>query len=93
MHGAEREVGRNEDAEIGALRKDVRTRLRLCASLTIAEWLLPAWLVSFRAAARSVGREDVEIILTAANNAGVELGTARRRLERRLDERAPERVL
>jgi molybdate transport repressor ModE-like protein len=55
------------DAEIGALRKDLRSRLRLCASLTIAEWLLPAWLVSFRAAARSVGREDVEIILTAAN--------------------------
>ena len=55
------------DAEIAALRKDLRSRLRLCASLTIAEWLLPAWLVSFRAAGRSVGREDVEIILTAAN--------------------------
>src|SRR6202167_4397937 len=27
------------DAEIGALRKDVCRRLRLCASLTIAEWL------------------------------------------------------
>src|SRR5580693_8087479 len=55
------------DAEIAALRKDLRSRLRLCASLTIAEWLLPAWLVSFRAAARHLGREDVEIILTAAN--------------------------
>ena len=55
------------DAEIALLRKDLRSRLRLCASLTIAEWLLPAWLVSFRAAGRSVGREDVEIILTAAN--------------------------
>jgi molybdate transport repressor ModE-like protein len=54
------------DAEIAALRQDLRSRLRLCASLTIAEWLLPAWLVSFRAA-RNVGREDVEIILTAAN--------------------------
>jgi molybdate transport repressor ModE-like protein len=55
------------DAEIALLRKDLRSRLRLCASLTIAEWLLPAWLVSFRAAARTAGREDVEIILTAAN--------------------------
>ena len=55
------------DAEIAALRHDRRGRLRLCASLTIAEWLLPAWLVSFRAAARSAGRADVEIVLTAAN--------------------------
>ena len=55
------------DAEIAALRQDRRARLRLCASLTIAEWLLPAWLVSFRAAARNVGHRDVEIILTAAN--------------------------
>jgi molybdate transport repressor ModE-like protein len=61
------DVASELDAEIAALRKDLRSRLRLCASLTIAEWLLPAWLVSFRAAARNVGREDVEIILTAAN--------------------------
>jgi molybdate transport repressor ModE-like protein len=61
------DVASELDAEIAALRKDLRSRLRLCASLTIAEWLLPAWLVSFRAGARNVGREDVEIILTAAN--------------------------
>jgi molybdate transport repressor ModE-like protein len=61
------DVASELDAEIAALRKDLRSRLRLCASLTIAEWLLPAWLVSFRAAARNVGRADVEIILTAAN--------------------------
>jgi molybdate transport repressor ModE-like protein len=63
------DVASELDAEIAALRKDLRSRLRLCASLTIAEWLLPAWLVSFRAAARNVGREDVEIILTAAGSA------------------------
>src|SRR3984957_17240522 len=59
------------DAEIAALRHDRRGRLRLCASLTIAERLLPAWLVSYRAAARNRGGEDVEIVLTAANTDGV----------------------
>ena len=59
------------DAEIAALRKDLRGRLRLCASLTIAERLLPAWLVSYRAAARRRGNEDVEITLTAVNTDGV----------------------
>ena len=61
------DVASELDAEIAALRQDRRSRLKLCASLTIAERLLPAWLVSFRAAARSVDRDDVEIILTAAN--------------------------
>jgi molybdate transport repressor ModE-like protein len=59
------------DAEIASLRKDLRSRLRLCASLTIAERLLPTWLVSFRAAARGRGSEDVEITLTATNTGGV----------------------
>src|ERR1700723_2214102 len=60
------------DAEIAALRKDRRSRLRVCASLTIAERLLPAWLVSYRAAARSRGGGgDVEIVLTASNTDGV----------------------
>ncbi|HEX4289369.1 MAG TPA: LysR family transcriptional regulator [Trebonia sp.] len=59
------------DAEIAALRKDLRSRLRLCASLTIAERLMPAWLVSYRTAARDRGRQDVEIILTASNTNGV----------------------
>jgi DNA-binding transcriptional LysR family regulator len=43
----------------------------VCASLTIAERLLPAWLVSYRAAARSRGGRDVEIVLTASNTDGV----------------------
>jgi DNA-binding transcriptional LysR family regulator len=59
------------DAEIAALRKDLRSRLRVCASLTIAERLLPAWLVSYRAAARRRGGGDVEIVLTASNTDGV----------------------
>jgi molybdate transport repressor ModE-like protein len=59
------------DAEIAVLRKDLRGRLRLCASLTIAERLLPAWLVSYRAAARGRGSQDVEVTLTAVNTDGV----------------------
>src|SRR5580693_3689858 len=47
------------DAEIAVLRKDLRRRLR------------PAWLVSYRAAARNAGGSDVEIVLTAANTDGV----------------------
>ena len=65
------EVAGELDAEIAALRKDLRSRLRLCASLTVAERLMPAWLVSFRTAARDRGRPDVEVILTAANTDGV----------------------
>jgi molybdate transport repressor ModE-like protein len=59
------------DAEIAALRQDLRGRLLVCASLTIAERLLPGWLVSYRAAIRRRGGEDVDIVLTASNTDGV----------------------
>src|ERR1700723_3480460 len=51
------------DAEIAVLRKDLRRRLRVCASLTIAERLLPAWLVSYRPPARNAGGRHGEIVL------------------------------
>jgi molybdate transport repressor ModE-like protein len=64
------------DAGIAALRQDHRQRLRVSASLTVAEQLLPAWLVSFRAGARGPGGADAggpgaEIVLTAANSDAV----------------------
>jgi molybdate transport repressor ModE-like protein len=65
------DVARELDAEIAALRQDRRSRLRLCATLTIADRLLPAWLVSYRAAVRDRGGRDVEITLTATNTGGV----------------------
>jgi DNA-binding transcriptional LysR family regulator len=65
------DVASELDAEIAAQRQDRRSRLRLCASLTIAERLLPVWLVSYRAAAKDRGSQDVEITLTAANADGV----------------------
>ena len=58
------------DAGIGSLRADRRARLRVSASSTIAEQLLPGWLASFRAAARP-GTPAPEITLTAASTATV----------------------
>src|ERR1700722_1329168 len=70
------DVAAQLDAGIAALRQDPRRRLRVGASLTVAEHLLPAWLVSFRAAARQPGGADAggpgaEIVLTAANSDAV----------------------
>ena len=59
------------DAGLAALRNDHYTRLRVSASLTIAEQLLPGWLVSLRAAARNRGDRPPEIVLTAANSEAV----------------------
>ncbi len=55
------------DAGIAALRHDRRSRLRVSASLTIAEQFLPAWLVSYRAARADGGGPKIEIVLTAAS--------------------------
>jgi molybdate transport repressor ModE-like protein len=60
------DVAAQMDTGIAALRQDRRSRLRLSASSTIAEQLLPAWLASFRTATRP-GRPATEIMLTAAN--------------------------
>jgi DNA-binding transcriptional LysR family regulator len=54
------------DAGIAALRQDRRSRLRVSASSTIAEQLLPGWLASFRMAGPP-GSAAPEIVLTAAN--------------------------
>jgi molybdate transport repressor ModE-like protein len=60
------EVAAGLDAGIAALRQDRRARLRVSASSTIAEQLLPGWLASFRAAAPAGGPAP-DIVLTAAN--------------------------
>lgn len=65
------EVAAEFDIGLAALRQDRRSRLRVSASLTIAEQLLPAWLVSFRTAngpntAGSGHPTDIE--LTAVNS-------------------------
>lgn len=62
------EVAGELDVGLGALRQDRRTRLRVCASLTIAEHLLPGWLVSMRDLAVRNRNDPVEVVFTAANS-------------------------
>jgi molybdate transport repressor ModE-like protein len=57
------DVAARMETGIAALRADRRSRLRVSASSTIAEQLLPAWLASFRVACGLAA----EIVLTAAN--------------------------
>ena len=64
------DVAAGLDAGIDALRQDRRNCLRVSASSTIAEQLLPGWLASFRAAAQRSGPTP-EIVLTAANSEAV----------------------
>ena len=56
------------DAGLAAFRQHHLTRLRVSASLTIAEQLLPGWLVSLQAATRQRGGPPAEVVLTAANS-------------------------
>ncbi|WP_435770849.1 LysR family transcriptional regulator [Nocardioides sp. SYSU DS0651] len=65
------------DAGITALRADRRGHLAIAASLTIAEHLLPGWLVGLRAQQTQRGVRPTEITMTATNSARVgELVTA-----------------
>ncbi|MFC7304364.1 LysR family transcriptional regulator [Streptomyces monticola] len=61
-------VGAAETLEAGveALRTRRDSRLRVAASLTVAEYLMPAWLVALR-----VRRPDTTVSLTAGNSATV----------------------
>ena len=56
------------DAGLAAFRRGHRTKLRVSASLTIAEQLLPGWLVLLQVRARQRGEPPAEVVLTAANS-------------------------
>jgi molybdate transport repressor ModE-like protein len=56
------------DSGIASLRRDRDTHLRVAASLTIAEHLLPAWLVALRQDYEHLGRPPAEITLKATNS-------------------------
>jgi DNA-binding transcriptional LysR family regulator len=62
------DVARYVDAGLASLRTDARNRVKVVASLTIAEQLIPRWLVSLQAAAARRGTLAPEVILTAANS-------------------------
>ncbi|WP_069771788.1 MULTISPECIES: LysR family transcriptional regulator [unclassified Streptomyces] len=60
------EAARAFDAGAQALRDRRDSRLRVAASMTIAEYLLPGWLLALRA-----GRPDTAVSLLAGNSAAV----------------------
>jgi len=62
------EAAEQLDAGIAALRSDRRAHLRIAASLTIAEHLLPGWMVGLRAAQQQRGQEPTDITMTATNS-------------------------
>ena len=74
------EVAHDIDAGLGSLREEGRQRIRVVASQTIAEHLMPHWLLSLQAAdAQRVGPAP-QVVLTATNSehaiASVRDGTA-----------------
>lgn len=62
------EVAGQVDTGLASLRTESRRRLKVVASLTIAEQLMPRWIVSLQAAATHAGRDVPEVILTATNS-------------------------
>ena len=62
------DVAEELDAGIIALREGRQAHLRVAASLTIAEHLLPAWMVAMRAEQQRRGQVPTEFTLTATNS-------------------------
>jgi DNA-binding transcriptional LysR family regulator len=56
------------DAGLASLRSERRKRVKVAASLTIAEQLMPRWLVSLQVAANRLGSVIPEVIMTATNS-------------------------
>ncbi|KMO82499.1 LysR family transcriptional regulator [Mycolicibacterium chlorophenolicum] len=61
-------VAHEVDAGLATLRADSKSRVRVHASLTIAELLMPRWLVTLRTALERHGDAVPEVILTAENS-------------------------
>ncbi|GJO58482.1 HTH-type transcriptional activator CmpR [Mycobacterium marinum] len=74
------EVAQEIDAGLGSLRKEGRERIRVAASQTIAEQLMPHWLLALQDAAKRRDATAPQVILTATNSdhaiAAVRDGTA-----------------
>jgi molybdate transport repressor ModE-like protein len=62
------ELASELDLGLASLRSDRGSRLRVSASLTIAEQLLPGWLVALNAEATRRGGARVEVVLQATNS-------------------------
>jgi molybdate transport repressor ModE-like protein len=74
------DVAHHVDTGLGSLRTERRQQTKVMASQTIAEQLMPRWLVSLQAAATQRGVTAPNVILTATNSdhaiAAVRDGTA-----------------
>ncbi len=62
------EVAHEVDAGMGSLRKQGRERIRVAASQTISEQLMPHWLLSLQAESTGGGDNAPQVILTATNS-------------------------
>lgn len=62
------EVAKEIDTGTGALRKEGRQRIRVAASQTISEQLMPHWLLSLQAESTRRGEAAPQVILTATNS-------------------------
>lgn len=62
------EVAHQLDAGLASLRSERRQRITIAASLTVAEYLMPRWLVSLRADADRLGTPAPQFIMTATNS-------------------------
>lgn len=62
------EVARYVDAGLATLRSEKRKRVKVAASLTVAEQLMPRWLVSLQVATSRYGATAPEVIMTATNS-------------------------
>ncbi|MCH1868978.1 LysR family transcriptional regulator [Nocardioides sp. CFH 31398] len=60
------DVAAETEVALASLREDEQRHLRVAASMTVAEHLLPRWLVRLRATSRT----PVEVSMTATNSAG-----------------------
>jgi len=65
------EVAAELDEGLAGLRADRRSKLRVGASLTVAEQLLPGWLVALRLEAERRGQPAVDYVFTAGNSDAV----------------------
>jgi len=62
------EVANEIDAGMGSLRKEGRERIRVAASQTISEQLMPHWLLSLQTEAKRRRGTAPQVILTATNS-------------------------
>jgi molybdate transport repressor ModE-like protein len=61
------ELAAGMEASVAALREEHHAQLRVAASLTVAEYLIPRWLVTLRRRAEAEGSE-LSVQLTATNS-------------------------